>query len=169
MATGEGPVLNQRIEITAFHRQGHEFSVELSISPVRTPEGVLFNVFVRDITAHKQAEKALRESEARFRTLVEYTPEGLLVFNIDARYFVEANANSEQILDYTKEELLTKNWIEISLETQSDQRNSLASTHPPRLRATRQFLGIPIAEPSRNVAMMHRDWHTNHAHSLQPV
>ncbi len=33
LATGEGPIMNTRIEITACHRDGHEFSVELAISP----------------------------------------------------------------------------------------------------------------------------------------
>src|SRR5437660_1525822 len=36
LSTGEGPVLNKRIEITAMHRNGSEFPVELAISPLRT-------------------------------------------------------------------------------------------------------------------------------------
>ena len=35
LATGEGPILNQRIEIDALHREGHEFPIELTISPIR--------------------------------------------------------------------------------------------------------------------------------------
>lgn len=33
LATGHGPVLNQRIEITALHAEGREFPVELAITP----------------------------------------------------------------------------------------------------------------------------------------
>ncbi|HZC68539.1 MAG TPA: response regulator [Nitrospirales bacterium] len=59
LATGEGPVLNKRIEITAYHRDGHEFPVELAISPVQSGDTFTFSAFVRDITERKQAEKNL--------------------------------------------------------------------------------------------------------------
>jgi PAS domain S-box-containing protein len=59
--TGEGPVLNQRIEIEALHREGREFPVELTITPIRQGEGMLFSAFLHDITARKQAEEALKQ------------------------------------------------------------------------------------------------------------
>jgi PAS domain S-box-containing protein len=61
MATNEGPVLNKRIEIDGLHRDGHEFPVELAISPVRSNGSVAFSAFVRDITARKQAEAELAQ------------------------------------------------------------------------------------------------------------
>lgn len=56
LATGEGPVLHQTIELTALHCAGHEFPVELTIWPVRVGETHRFNAFVRDITERKRAE-----------------------------------------------------------------------------------------------------------------
>jgi PAS domain S-box-containing protein len=71
LATGEGPVLHKRIEITALRRNGEEFPVELAITPVRLGGKVIFSAFVRDITARKQAEEELRrlnvELERRVR------------------------------------------------------------------------------------------------------
>ena len=61
LATNEGPVLNKRIEIEALHRDGHEFPVELAISPVRSNGSVAFSAFVRDITARRQAEAELAQ------------------------------------------------------------------------------------------------------------
>ncbi len=61
LATGEGPVLGQRIEITGQHRDGHEFPIELAISPARQAGRYYFNSFVRDIAARKQAETTLRQ------------------------------------------------------------------------------------------------------------
>ena len=49
--TGEGPILNRNIEITALHRDGHEIPVELIVWPVRVGGAVRLNAFVRDITA----------------------------------------------------------------------------------------------------------------------
>ncbi len=58
--TGEGPVFNKRLEITALHRDGHEFPVELSISPPgRLGESFIFSAFVHDITERKRVEEDL--------------------------------------------------------------------------------------------------------------
>ena len=61
LATGQGSILNQRIEITASHRDGREFPVELVVWPVQVGETYSFNAFVRDITGRKQTEEAQRE------------------------------------------------------------------------------------------------------------
>jgi PAS domain S-box-containing protein len=76
LATGEGPILNQRIELTAQHRDGHEFPVELTIWPTvfgRTPR---FNAFIQDITARKQAERRFRAQYATTKVLAEATTVG---------------------------------------------------------------------------------------------
>jgi len=57
LATQEGPVLNRRIEITALRRDGREFPVELSITPIETGGKFVFSGFVRDISERKQAEE----------------------------------------------------------------------------------------------------------------
>lgn len=58
LATGEGPILNTRIEITACHRDSHEFPVELAISPASARRGGrTFSTFIRDISARKQMEE----------------------------------------------------------------------------------------------------------------
>ncbi|WP_417525330.1 sensor histidine kinase [Marinovum sp.] len=64
--TGEGPVLEQRIRITALHREGHEFPVELSIFPM--PGEKSFYAFIRSMVveeaARRQQELRAREGEA---------------------------------------------------------------------------------------------------------
>jgi PAS domain S-box-containing protein len=59
LASGEGPVLNQRIEISALHRDGHEFPVELAIWPVKLQGAWSFNAFVHDITDRRAAQSEL--------------------------------------------------------------------------------------------------------------
>jgi PAS domain S-box-containing protein len=59
LATGEGPVLNKHIELSAVRRDGQEFPVELTISPLRWGPGHVFNAFVRDISQRKRAEREL--------------------------------------------------------------------------------------------------------------
>ena len=57
LASGQGPLLNKRLEITALHRDGREFPVELTISPARWHDKIEFCAFVRDITERKQSEQ----------------------------------------------------------------------------------------------------------------
>lgn len=70
LATGQGPVLGRRVEVMALHADGHEFPVELSISVVDA-DPVLFTATLRDITARKQAEAALQQSEAQLRAMLD--------------------------------------------------------------------------------------------------
>jgi len=65
--TGEGPVLNKRIEIIALRRSGGEFPVELTITPLKSGDSWTFSSFVRDISERKRAEEKLRESEVNLR------------------------------------------------------------------------------------------------------
>ena len=67
LATGNGPVLNQRIELVAKHRDGHEFPVELTIAPLKLGGRFLFNAFVRDITERKRLEQEI----AQYTTTLE--------------------------------------------------------------------------------------------------
>lgn len=71
LVTGQGPMLNRRIEMTALHRDGSEFPIEVSISPVRVGDHWVFNAFVRDITQRKAAERHLVAQYAVTRVLAE--------------------------------------------------------------------------------------------------
>jgi len=82
------------------------------------PAGIV--AVMLDITARKRAENALRESEDRFRTLVENAPDGILLFDAERRRFVDANDRVQSILGYSKEELHGKSWENISAPIQID-------------------------------------------------
>ena len=64
LKTGEGPVLNKTIEITALHKKGHAFYINLSISNVKVEDEWLFIAFLSDITERKKTEEALIHREA---------------------------------------------------------------------------------------------------------
>ena len=64
LATGEGPVLGDRLELMGLHRDGHEVPVELTISPLRAGDGVSFHAFVHGISERKRADSYLRAQHA---------------------------------------------------------------------------------------------------------
>jgi PAS domain S-box-containing protein len=72
--TGVARLLNKRVEVTALHRDGHEFPVELAITPIGFGKELMFSAFIRDITGRMHSEAALRESEQRFRTTANAAP-----------------------------------------------------------------------------------------------
>src|SRR6184192_3584577 len=73
LATGAGPFLNQRLEITGVRSDGQEFPVELAITPVRIGGAWLFSAFVRDISERKQVEQRRTAQYAVTRILAEAT------------------------------------------------------------------------------------------------
>lgn len=60
LRTGEGPVLNRRIEITALRKDGEIFPIELSITPITKGREAEFYAFIRDISDRKRAEARLQ-------------------------------------------------------------------------------------------------------------
>ena len=73
LASGEGAVINNRIEITALHRKGHEFPVELTILPLHHGERTRFCGFIRDISRRKAAEQKLTRRMVEAQVLYEVT------------------------------------------------------------------------------------------------
>ena len=62
--TGEAPVVNQRLELTALDRFGHEFPVELAVtSPLRVADGFFFGAFLRDISDRRERDAELRRAK----------------------------------------------------------------------------------------------------------
>ncbi|HKZ56947.1 MAG TPA: PAS domain S-box protein, partial [Thermodesulfovibrionales bacterium] len=57
-----------------------------------------------DITEHKQAEEKLRESEIRYRTLFEQSPDGVLIIDPQTAIAIDFNEVAHRQLGYTREE-----------------------------------------------------------------
>ncbi len=69
--TGEGPVLNRRLELTALRADGTEFPVELAIVPVPQPTGTLFTAWLRDISERAHAQSLLMRQEQLAQAVAE--------------------------------------------------------------------------------------------------
>jgi PAS domain S-box-containing protein len=74
---------------------------------------------VMDITERKQAEEARRESEARYRTLFECAPDGIVIADPEGIY-LEANGSICQMLGYTREDMIGLPSSSIVAEAESE-------------------------------------------------
>ena len=78
-ATGVGPILGKRLELTALRADGSEFPVELAVVPTLSNGTPLFTAYIRDLTERKQATEALLVSEARFGHLANSGLIGIII------------------------------------------------------------------------------------------
>jgi PAS domain S-box-containing protein len=106
------------------------------MEPVHDESGVASVILVAtDIVDSKQAERDLRESEERFRTLVQHAPEAILVFDVDEGTIVEFNPNARQLFGLEPAALLQASLPDISPPLQADQRASAEIAHELMERA----------------------------------
>jgi len=88
-------------------RQGVRWRSGLA-RPERLADGsTLWHGFITDVTAQRQGQDALAESEERYRVLIESAPEAIVVFDVDDGRFVDANANALRLFGVTHEIMRT--------------------------------------------------------------
>jgi PAS domain S-box-containing protein len=76
----------------------------------------------------QRAEQALRESEERYRALVEHAPEAILVYDADVDRYVDANAHAQRLLGYPRERLLTMSPLDFCPESGCSDYDASSAT-----------------------------------------
>ena len=114
-------------EAVVLTADGRQITVEETVGINRDATGhpVSFNMTLHDITERQEAEKAIRESEARLSALVEYAPETIMVLDVTTGNFVEVNRNAEELFGLDRETLLQMGPVQLSPPTQPNGKNSM--------------------------------------------
>ncbi|MCP3914382.1 MAG: PAS domain S-box protein [bacterium] len=114
------------VELQVLRKSGAPLDVSVNATAIRDENGriVRTRTIWRDVTDRRSAERRLRESERRYRTLVEHAPEAIVVLDVDAGHFVDANQNATRLFKMDREGLLRRNPFELSPELQPNHRSS---------------------------------------------
>ncbi|MDE2221195.1 MAG: PAS domain S-box protein, partial [Gammaproteobacteria bacterium] len=89
----------------ARRKDGALFPVEVVASPVSIDRREVFVICLRDMSERLAAEQALRDSETRYRTLVETAPEVIVVIDVASGACTDANDNALRFFDATRERI----------------------------------------------------------------
>lgn len=92
------------LELYGCRKDGTEFPIEISLSPLETEDGTLVSSAIRDITERKRAED-------KFKGLLESAPDAMVIVGPDGRIQL-VNAQTETLFGYSREELLGQ-WVEL--------------------------------------------------------
>jgi PAS domain S-box-containing protein len=98
-----------RHQFIARNAEGQERWLDLVMSPIKDRLGMTvgFRGLARDITERKQIELALRDSEERYRTLFESTPQPIWVYDEVTLAFLAVNDAATRTYGYSREEFLS--------------------------------------------------------------
>jgi len=103
------------------HKDGRTVVLETSGRPFLDGDGGLlgYRGISRDITARKLAERAVSESEAKYRAIMEDASDAIFVATFDGK-FVDVNGGAERLLGYSREELLRVHARDIHPPSEAD-------------------------------------------------
>ncbi len=124
------------LDLFGLRKDGTEFPVEISLSPLETADGLFVSSAIRDVTARRKAE-------AKFRGLLESAPDAMVIVNQQGQ-IVLVNSQTERLFGYHRDELLMKP-VEVLVPDRFHGAHPSHRTgyfHEPRVRAMGEGLEL---------------------------
>jgi len=122
-------VKQQRKDGAVFDAEIHARAIEIRGAP-----GV--QVWIRDLSESKRAETALRESQERFRTAFQTSPDPIGITRLSDGVFIEANNGFCELTGFTREEVIGKSSLQIKIWHDPGDRDRLIARLKERGHAT---------------------------------
>lgn len=99
------PVFEEPRVVEALHQDGSRFFIRQTIFPIKTDKGFRFGSISQNVTEERRTEKALRESEERFRSMAERSSDLVIILDQDMK-ITYASPSAQSITGYNPEELV---------------------------------------------------------------
>lgn len=119
------------------HRDGHEFPVEIAFTELGDGR---FGGFIRDISERRRADEALRESDERYRDLIENANDIVYSHDLEGN-FTSVNRAAMRVFGYSHEEVMHLNiraivdpeWVDIAVQAIANKIRGVEHTDPYEL------------------------------------
>jgi PAS domain S-box-containing protein len=118
--TGMGYYTVGNVELIGRHKNGSEFPVELSISPIKISGKWNAVGVVKNLTERKKSDQKTKEAEQRYHALFSQSPLGVLIVDPKTTGFVEFNDVAHQQLGYSREEFEKLTLLDIEAKESED-------------------------------------------------
>ena len=132
-----------RSEAINVHKSGRQIPVEVSVAAMELEDRTLMLAIVRDISRRREAEKALRESEEKYRSVVERASDGICIIQAGEIKFL--NRRLAAMAGYAPDELVGRRFVEY---VHPEDRSAVLDRYRRRLAGEEQ----PSAYPMRFLA-----------------
>jgi len=106
LARMQGEKIPPQYEVKLQRKDGSWFYGEINARVISFEEGPGIQVWVRDISEHKQAEEELRDSEKRLKTILDSIQAGIVLINVETHTIVDANPAAIKMIGAPKEEII---------------------------------------------------------------
>ncbi len=124
--TGQHKLANQIVAFEGLHKSGHRFPIEMAIYAWEAGGETYFGAAIRDITARKHTEEALRTTRRELERILQTMVDGMVVVNLKGQ-IIYANHAAERILEIRKDEILGRYYSESSWQ----QVDTEGTPYPP--------------------------------------